>query len=233
MSDSSITFAYDSEAGGLLRDGATCADVASGDSYATAIAGKKAVIINGGHTRYQTALRDYGISQLDYKPSTASYAEISGYDIIVGFSEWGSMHATKEAILKAAYDDGKKIITDGNDIGRGSRPSMIASSATLGAGTGDNIVYSKTGNTGLSPAFPYTFNLQAFNGDSYWQCITAVTAGTVIIADSLTSEATPRTCATAIASSNSAGGRWVHMTMFSGAGTQGSIFYSGLDWLVM
>jgi len=232
ISDAGITFAYDSQKGGLLKEGQTCGTVANGQSYATTLASKKAIIINGGNNWYVTALKGYGIGQVDYKP-TATYEELAGYDIIVGFSEWGGLNDEKEALLKAAYNDGKKIITDGNDTGRTTRPWMISNSVGLGSGTGNDIGFNPTGNTGLSPAFPYTFKTNSFNGDGYWQCITGVTPGTIVIADAQTSEPTPKTCATGIAANNAAGGRWVHMTMFSGTGSQGSMFYSSLDWLSM
>jgi type IV pilus assembly protein PilA len=232
VSDPNITFSYDSQKGGLLGAGQTCGAVTVGQSYATALTGKKAVIVAGSATRYQTYLKDYGFGQVDYKP-TATYEELAEYDVFAGFGEWGSVSWDKEALLRSAYNDGKKVITDGNDTGRSARPWMITSSVSLGTGTGNNIGYNKTGNTGLSPAFPYTFTTQAFNGDGSWECITGVSAGTVIIADAKTSEATPRNCATAIASNNNNNGRWVHMTMQSGSTAQGTMFYSGLDWLTM
>lgn len=227
-----VTFSYDSLKGGLLTSGQSCTDVPAGQSYAAMIAGKKALIIQGGNNWYITALKNYGLTQVDYKPG-ATAEDIAGYDIIVGFGEWGGVSDANEVLLKAAYNDGKKIITDGNDTGRTNRPWMIASSAGLGGGTGNNIGYNPTRNTGLNPSFPYTFTTTAFNGDGYWSCITGVASGSVIVADAQTSEATPRTCATGIASNNSAGGRWVHMTMFSGSQAQGSMFYSSMDWLTM
>lgn len=223
---------YSSQDGGLLEKGKTCADVTAGNNYAVGLEDKKVLVIENQRDSQIgiNALRSYGFGTVDIRPAT-TLEELEGYDVIAAFGDAWALNWETEQFLKKAYEAGFKIITDGNDIGKNTRSWMFAESANMKEEAARNIRYIKTGASGLTPAFPYTFNEVAFKNDTSWTCITALSPGSVPVATSPVSDGTDTQCITAAAASNSKGGRFLHITKYNSDGT--NILDSGLDWMLM
>lgn len=224
---------YDSLKGGLLPAGEDCGDLLPGETAFNAnLSSKKVLFLISSHGWQRSEFTRYGFGNVTFK-ADATLEDMEGYDIIAAFAGWHSPTVEQEALLKAAYDAGHRIVTDGNDTGI-RRTWMFPSTTWKGEGTGMNLQYTKTGASGLNPTFPYTFTATAFDGDGSWACNTRAGTGTVAIATSMSSEDTPKQCITAAAATNSAGGRWFHMTMFNSDPSGGkNVLHSGIDWLLM
>jgi type IV pilus assembly protein PilA len=171
-----------------------------------------------------SSLKGYGYVTVDTVTNenfiTMSNAVVNEYDMVMIY-EWQTTNlqaVTDKA--KSYYDQGGKIIQDGNDANAASNPWI--SSSIISNNTGAS--YTPTYKQGLSPSFPYTFPATAFTADSGWQCITGIKSGAVSIA---TTQVNSNTCITMFAAS-SGQGRWVYLSMFNGIdGPVTSI----LDWL--
>lgn len=233
-SDTSNILRYSSQDGGLLSSGKACSGEGSGKSFSAELATKKVLVVETSHGSMQgvNALKAYGFGEVTVNPD-ATMEDLEGYDVIAAFGAAWNLDGKNETLLKKAYESGYKVITDGNDVAGWYRPWMISASSTKGEESGRNITYNKTGATGLSPAFPYTFDSLAFTGDTQWQCITAVQSGVVPIATSYMADGGDTQCITAMAVSNSAGGRFFHMTFYDTKNNGVSVLQSGLDWLLI
>jgi len=240
QSSPDIVYYYDSQKGGLLKDGASCSDVTNGQSYAEAIKSKKVLIlqISGGvgyENEIKTMFAKYGFTDVVYNTAATS-EDIKNYDVVGAFGTAWSPSADVEVKLREAYNNGAKVITDGNDTGVSHRPWMFGTTKYLNEAASDPLSFRKTGNTGLNPAFPYTFDATAFKGDSNWACPTALAPGSIAVATSPPSNDPSTTCVTAVAASSPAGGRWIHMTRvpyaFGGEVTN-TMFGAGIDWLLL
>jgi type IV pilus assembly protein PilA len=240
QSDPSIVHFYDSQQGGLLKEGVQCSPVASGQSYASSIQSKKVLVIHvsGGvnyENQFRAMLTNYGFTDIVFNYN-ATPAEIATYDVVGAFGTAWQPSNDVELKLKDAYNRGAKIITDGNDVGASSRPWMFTTSKYLNEDASRPLYFQKTGSTGLSPAFPYTFDATSFNGDSNWSCSTAVAPDVIAVATSPASNDPSTICVTAAAASNSAGGRWIHMSWVPYVMTGNvdkTMFGAGLNWLLM
>lgn len=237
-SNPSVVFYYDSSQGGLLKEGQSCSPTTEGQSFATQIAGKKLLILQiangpGYEPGTISALQSYGFGDVVYNPS-ATPAEIASYDVVGAFGMAWNVSFDVETKLNNAYKNGAKIITDGNDTGFNERPWMFTNTRYMGTAASDPLSFQKTGNTGLSPAFPYTFTATSFRGDSNWGC-SDIGPGAISIATSPTTSGPATTCVTAAAATNGAGGRWIHMSRapFGGVDIQKSMTGAGLNWLLM
>lgn len=230
---SDILFAYDSVAGGLLDAGKGCTAVVGGDTTFSAIlASKKALIVyaqNAGDPMGNAAslkayLTSYGYGTVDVmsNPAPSAYA---GYDVIVATASVWAIAPAVSSNLAIGYANGAHILTDGNDNTAASVPLLIKTAAPKPSG---GSVFNQTGATGLSPAFPYTFQSSSFGSDN-WSCATEAVAGAVIIADSPDPQDATKKCLTAIGIS-SGSGRWVNLTYAPTAGDS-SMTGSVLNWL--
>lgn len=224
---------YSSQNGGLLRDGTECSETANpSESFTASLAGKKVLIVETARDSKKgvDALRSYGFGEVTLK-SDATMEDLKGYDVIAAFGDAWVLSGSTESLLKKAYEAGYKIITDGNDIHKDHRSWMFSASTWKDRET-KNIYYNRTGNTGVSPAFPYTFTEKAFGSDESWWCITGLKPGTIAVATTAL-EGTSETCVTAAAASNNNDGRFFHMTKYNGDGYGIDILQSGLDWLLI
>lgn len=236
----SIVHYYDSQQGGLLKDGAQCNPVTNGESYATAIQSKKVLVLHiSGGVGYENEIRNmftnYGFTDVVFN-SSATSQEIATYDVVGAFGTAWAPPADVELKLREAYNNGAKVITDGNDVGSSQRPWMFGTTKYLNAEASSPLYFQKTGNTGLNPAFPYTFQATTFNGDSNWACPTAVAPGIVAVATSPTSNDPNTICVTAAAATSPAGGRWIHMSRVPyafGGNVEVTMFGAGLNWLLL
>lgn len=211
-----ITFSYDSSAGGLLDKGKACDPVDSGDkSFSTVLASKKALIIYArgstqggvvGAAPVKAYLESFGYGTVDVisNPDPSVY---KNYDVVVARGSAWSIDSSVIANLVIGYNNGAHILTDGNDANAANLPNFIKTNDPM-MSTGAS--YNQTGNTGLSPAFPYTFQSVAFPSDS-WSCMLEAQPGVVIIADSPYSKDPSKKCITASGMS-SGEGRWVNLS---------------------
>lgn len=213
---SDITYSYDSVTGGLLDPGKACTPVGAGDTaYAATLADKKALIV---YARYandpmgfagtvKTYLTNYGYGTVDsvYNPDPATYAN---YDVIVATAYAWNIPTEVTSKLSTGYDNGARILTDGNDNTGAYLPRLIKNQVAKSSG---GSFFNQTGATGLSPAFPYTFQSSAFRSDN-WFCPTEAQPGVVIIADSPDPAGSSTKCLTALGMS-SGKGRWVNLTV--------------------
>lgn len=228
-----INFSYDSVAGGLLDEGKGCTPVTGSDtSYSAVLASKKALIVHAQDQNNPMAqaagiknfLTSYGFGTVDVQqnPDPSVYA---GYDVIVAFSSVWTLPQSVYTNLAAGYANGAHIMTDGNDNAASTLPNMIKSFAYKPSGSS---VFNQTGATGLSPAFPYTFQSSSFGSDN-WACTTELTPGTVAIADSPDPQDASKKCITAFGIS-SGNGRWVNLT-FAPKDANNPMTNATLNWL--
>ena len=229
-----LVLRYSSAEGGLLKPGKDCGDVPLGTDFAVGIAGKKALVIENARD-YNVGiegLRSYGFGEVTVK-TDATFADLEGYDVIAAFGSAWTLSGKTETLLKQAYDAGYNVVTDGNDINHNARSWMFTDGTWRDRSNGKNISYDKTGATGLTPAFPYTFNEPAFVSDESWWCMTKAAPGMVVIATSSTNNDDNIECITALATNNAKGGKFFHMTKFNGYGYGKGILESALDWMMM
>lgn len=229
-----VIMRYSSTEGGMLPKGQDCADVKDGTSFSIGAEGKKVLVVENqrDYTTGIEGLRSYGFSQVDVKLD-ATLADLEGYDVIAAFASAWTLSGKTERLLKDAYDAGYNVITDGNDINHNARPFMFAEGTWRDRNNAKNVGYEKTGATGLNPAFPYTFSEPSFVSDESWWCMTKLAPGMVPIADSIVNQEENLKCITAVAATNSNGGRFFHMTKFNGPGYGKGILESALDWMMM
>lgn len=226
---------YSSLDGGLLPAGKDCSTPPDGEDFILGASSKKVIVVETAHdTKVGVeALKEYGFGEVVIKDN-ATLKDLEGYDLVVAFGDVWTLQTRTENLLKQAYDAGYKVLADGNDIGAGYRPWMFAESENKGSSTaGQNVYYNKTGATGLSPSFPYTFTDLAFNSDPGWQCITKLQPGVVPIATSPAPNGSQTECVTAAAVTNENGGRFFHMIKYYGKEKGLNILNSGIDWLLM
>lgn len=234
------TLSFSSMDGGMMPEGKTCADSKlSGTSTKMVLASKKAIVVQRSGTDGSSvaALRATGLTQIDVIPEgTLTLAKAKQYDLIVVVGNvWAPWGADKDVAVQA-YNSGSKVMTDGNDSTGGYVPLIgagtVARQST--AGTAVNLQLEPTYNSGLSPAFPYTFKSTSFSSADTWQCPKAASAGTVVIADSQDPQAPGEKCLTILGQTSSGGGRWFHMiqfpTNFSSPDTNPAV--NGVNWLL-
>lgn len=227
-----IVIYYDSLKGGVLPSGQSCdaPDGSTGnESFSSVLASKKALIIyspHGTEGSVRTYLTTYGFGTVDYmdNPDPSVYAD---YDVIVAAGRAWGMNDAVYANLMTGYANGAKILSDGNDASATQIPSMISASSYRSGGT---TYFNQTGKTGLSPVFPYTFAHVSHPGDSGWQCVTGLTAGTIAIADSPDIANANNKCITALGMS-SGSGQWAHLSYMPLSGNTG-MNEAALNWLV-
>lgn len=230
-----VILSYDSVTGGLLDLGKACAPVTAEDtSFSVTLANKKALIV---YARYandpmglagtvKSYLTTYGYGTVDVvnNPDPATYAN---YDVIVATAYAWNIPPEVSAKLATGYDAGAHILTDGNDNTAGFMPRLIKTSVAKSSG---GSFFNQTGNTGLSPSFPYTFQSSSFRPDN-WSCVTEAVPGVVTIADSPDPAGGATRCLTALGMS-SGNGRWVNLTVAPmEAGNDTSMTDASLNWL--
>lgn len=230
---SDVLFSYDSVSGGLLDAGKACTPVPADEtSFSTVLASKKALIVHAQDQNmpmaqaagYKNFLTSYGYGTVDViqNPDPSVYAN---YDVIVAFSSVWAIPANVQANLSTGYDNGAHIITDGNDNSSASLPRLIKTHAAKPSG---GSVFNQTGNTGLNPVFPYTFQSTSFGSDN-WACTVEVHPGVVAIADSPDPQDPSKKCITAFGMS-SGEGRWVNLT-FAPKDANNPMTNAALNWL--
>jgi type IV pilus assembly protein PilA len=230
---SDVTFSYDSTAGGLLDAGKGCTPVSGTDTaFSAVLASKKALIVHAqdqnnamaqaaGIKNFLTAY-GYGTVDVQQNPAPSVYKD---YDVIVAFSSVWTLPQSVYTNLAAGYDQGAHIITDGNDNTEAHLPRLIKAAVAKPSG---GSVFNQTGATGLSPAFPYTFQSTSFGSDN-WACTTELQPGVVAIADSPDPQDASKKCITAFGMS-SGQGRWVNMT-FAPKDATNPMTNAVLNWL--
>lgn len=212
----------------LSSTGSTQVSFQAGRS--TNLAGKKMLIVytaaNLGYTNYAvTSFLNYGYGTVDKLENSefaaTSDAVIKGYDFIFLYDRVWS--ATPEVVAKAQtyYDQGGKVLQDGNDTIQTTNQWISTYNAISGI---DGASYNPTYTQGLSPSFPYTFPATAFVSDSSWRCITALKPGAISIA---TDNATGVSCSTMFAATNGSG-RWLYMSVFTSLDGPAT---AAVDWL--
>lgn len=228
-----IKFYYDSTRGGVLKTGEVCTPLASGGgSFSTALTSKKALIVasygwgtGGGPMRNFLLAKGFGTVDIKDNPPVSEYA---GYDLIAVNGANGSMSTEVAANLREGYNQGYKIFSDGNDTPDYVLPNFYTTVAVRTDGAG--VEFAQTGNTGLSPAFPYSFKETSFASDGYWRCPTGVKPGVVVLADSPNITAGSR-CVTGAAMQQGQG-RWVHVLQ-APLQKQDGIAGASVDWLML
>lgn len=229
-----IKYYYDSTKGGVLDAGQICTPIpgANGGSFSTALASKKALVVtlnaaSGPATSARTFLTNRGFGTVDVKvnPPASDYAN---YDLIFASTANGAINSDIYANLLQGYNSGAKILSDGNDSTRGVLPNFINTAVTRSDAS--NVMFNQTGNTGLSPAFPYTFTEPAWGSDSYWVCPTSMMPGVTVIADG--PGLTPGSkCITASAIQQGEG-RWVHLIQ-APLSKQDGVTGASINWLLL
>lgn len=214
------SFSYSSNDGGLLPQGKTCADsTLSGTSTTVAMAGKKALIMprSGSESNSELALRAAGVTTIDKGiEGTLTIAQARQYDIIVLVGAVWAPNGNDKNVAIQAYNEGKMILSDGNDSNNTSVPHIASGVARQSPSTDPTWVQvNPTYNEGLNPSFPYTFKSASFDARDTWHCAKTATAGTVVIADSPDPQASSEKCLTMLGQTSPGGGRWVHAVLFS------------------
>lgn len=230
-----LVMRYSSLDGGLLPAGEDCRTPMDGSDFTMEASTKKVIVIETTNNTVVgvEALKSYGFKEVTIK-NDATLKDLGGYDLVVAFGDAWMLKTSTENLLKQAYDAGYKVLTDGNDTGSWYRSWMFAESTNKATSLpGLSVYYNKTGATGLSPSFPYTFTDIAFNSDAGWQCVTKLQPGVVPIATSPAPDASGTQCITAAAANNGNGGRFFHMTKYYGSGKGVNVLNSGIDWLLM
>lgn len=229
-----IKYYYDSTKGGILKNGEVCTPLAAGGgSFTAVLASKKALIVAAygnavGGTSTKNFLLTKGFGTVDIKdnPPVSEYAS---YDLIVAMGSNGVVNGAVYANLVQGYNQGAKILTDGNDTGQANLPNFFTSARAIN--TGATTEYRQTGATGLSPAFPYTFVESPFAVDGYWVCPTGAAAGVTVLSTGPGNIAGQPDCITA-AALQSGSGRWVHLIQ-APFGTQNGIAAASINWLML
>lgn len=211
-----LKFSYSSLDGGLLKGNCSTATT-DGQSISLALASKKALMITaaGFNNLGTSTLNGAGITNIDTIAAGALTIEKARqYDIILAVGGVWSVGYADSQVLKQAYAEGAKIITDGNDSTSYAIP-LIATTVSRQSPSGTNIKVglNPTYNTGLTPSFPYTFVASTFDSSDTWQCTKTSSAGVVTIADSVDPQASSEKCLTMLGMTNGSG-RWVHFTQF-------------------
>ena len=213
---SDLKFSYSSLDGGLLKGDCTTTTV-DGTSISLALAGKKALLITaqGFNDLGVKTLNGAGITTIDTIPSsTVTIEKTRQYDIILAVGGVWAISGADSQVLRQAYAEGAKIITDGNDSTAGSTPLISSTvSRQSPAGTNVKVGLNPTYDTGLTPSFPYTFVANTFDSSDTWQCTKTAAAGVVVIADSVDPQDSSGKCLTMLGMSNGSG-RWIHFTQF-------------------
>jgi type IV pilus assembly protein PilA len=211
-----LKFSYSSMNGGLLKGDCTTATV-DGTSISLALAGKKALMITaqGFNNLGTSTLNGAGITNIDtIAGGTLTIEKARQYDIILAVGGVWAISYSDSQVLKQAYAEGAKIITDGNDSTSYAMP-LISTTVARQSPAGQNVKVglNPTYTTGLTPSFPYTFVASTFDSVDSWQCTKTAAAGVVIIADSVDPQATSEKCLTMLGMTNGTG-RWIHFTQF-------------------
>lgn len=233
-----VTLSYDSSNGGLLNDKQNCSPVTDSDEpFSLALATKKALIVYArgnadplnpiiGASATEKYLKDYGFGTVDtvLNPSPETY---KNYDIIVARATAWAIPADVLSNLKIGYANGAHILTDGDDANDLTLSNFIKTSEKqTGTGAGQ---YNQTGNTGLSPAFPYTYASSSFSVRDF-RCMLEAQPGVVVIANSPIPNDS-RTCITASAMT-SGQGRWINLSLaIIDSKTNSSMTDSAMNWL--
>lgn len=220
-----IKYYYDSTKGGILPAGQTCTpiDASAGGSFSAALASKKVLLVSpkDNITTYFTAM-GFGTVDVKTNPPVSDY---KNYDLIVSRGSYWNTDTAVYANLIEGYRQGSKILVDGNDNNPFYTPDFIASAS--GAGSGSPVSFNQTGNTGLNPAFPYTFAQQSFDSDGGWQCAESLKGGAIAIA---TSPYNGKTCITAFGVT-SGSGRWMQVSMMP-FGANSGMQQAAVNWLL-
>lgn len=232
-----LKFSYSSIDGGLLKGDCTTATT-DGVSVSLALAGKKALMItNAGFNNLGTStLNGAGITNIDTIPggNTLTIEKARQYDIILAVGAVWSVSYSDSQVLKQAYAEGQKIITDGNDSTSYAIP-LISTTVSRQSPSGTNIKVglNPTYSTGLTPSFPYTFVASTFDSSDTWQCTKTAASGVVTIADSVDPQASGEKCLTMLGMTNGSG-RWIHFTQlpydYSNPDTNPSV--AAVKWLM-
>lgn len=231
-SHSTVNYSYDSSMGGLLAPVQTCFPVPTNQSFQASLASKKVLIVYTYNTSDQAAWTTYfrglGYGTVDYM-ANPSILEYKNYDVIAAMSNAWTLPPTVISNLKAGFGQGHKIITDGNDNGQYQIDNLVLESVGAGASAGGKTVtLTRTGNQ-VNPEFPYTFQNTSFGSDGGWQCITKLQPGAVAITDSIHPSNSAIKCITGVATSNNAGGQWVHFSIATREAKGAT--ESSMDWL--
>jgi type IV pilus assembly protein PilA len=229
-----IKYYYDSVKGGVLATGQTCTPLAAGGgSFTAALATKKALIVaaygnavGGVSTKNFLLAKGFGTVDIKDNPPVSDYAS---YDLIVAMGSNGVINSAVYANLVQGYNQGAKILTDGNDTGHANLPNFFTAARAIN--TGATTEYRQTGNTGISPAFPYTFVESPFAVDGYWVCPTASTPAATVLATGPGNLAGQPDCITASAL-QSGEGRWVHLIQ-APFNTQNGVTSASINWLML
>lgn len=155
--------------------------------------------------------------------NTFTQQQVNSYDVIVIQARaWGPPESSKDKML-AYYEQGGKVIVEGNDSDAGNTPFIEKTITVSNTGA----AYIPTMQQGLNPAFPYTFTATAFGSDANWMCIERLTGGAVSLAITKYAD---RTCSTMFANANSNGGQWVTLMNMSNPsmGASGAAF----NWII-
>lgn len=220
-----LRFYYDSTRGGILKGGETCTpvDPSQGASFTTALASKKVLLVSP-RDDVKVYFTNMGFGTVDVKTNPPA-SEYAGYDLIVARNSFWQVDTAVYANLIQGYNQGARILVDGNDNNAFYTPDFVAKSS--GSTSGAPVQFNQTGNTGLNPAFPYTFTQQSFNADGGWQCIEELKPGGVAIA---TSPLDTRTCITAFGATKGSG-RWMQVSMMP-FGSTSSMQQAAVNWLM-
>lgn len=153
-----------------------------------------------------------------------SDAEFNSYHTVITYhNAWSTPQEVSDR-LTAFYNQGGKVMQDGNDNEAGKNPLIDTFHLSTYSSRLD---YSPTKNTGLSPAFPYTFSEGSYYaGDAGWRCITGLKGGGVPVAETNVGGST---CAIVYAGTNSNGGRWVAHSRF--INLDSGVGQASIDWL--
>ena len=234
-----VTYSY-SSADGKIKAGAGCVSLAASGvssevSFQTgrsdSTAGEKILVVHNSRSTEATrvpsvvtSFKNYGYGTVDTVTNEAflsmTTATMNSYDMLVLYN-W-QIAAPVETAVKAQvfYDQGGKILQDGNDTIAAQNPWIVTGVGMTYVGASFTPTYAQ----GLSPSFPYTFPATAFETDSGWYCITGLKSGAISIA---TSSVNGKTCHTMFAATNGSG-RWVFVSALNGIDGPVS---SSLDWL--
>lgn len=221
-----IRYYYDSTRGGVLKSGETCTPLAGGSSsgsFSAQLASKKVLLVSP-RDNVTTFFTQMGFGTVDVK-TNPPVSEYAGYDLIVARNAFWNTDPAVYANLIQGYNQGSKILIDGNDNNAFYTPDFVAKSS--GSTSSAPVQFNQTGNTGLNPAFPYTFTQQSFTADGGWQCIEELKPGGVAIA---TSPLDTRTCITAFAATKGQG-RWMQVSMMP-FGSTSSMQQASINWLM-
>jgi type IV pilus assembly protein PilA len=233
-----VKYYYSSLAGKLSTTATTCpvvtAATGSGsfqDTSGIVLSSEKALIVysawvTDGGASTKAGMTNFGYGTADAMSQAeflaASDAKIQEYDIVLLHYSWGLAYAPVKDKAMTYYNAGGKIIQDGNDSTNAATPLITTSTSANGPAT-----FTPTYNQGLKTSFPYIFSTSAWSGDT-WSCITGVSAGSIIVANSPHPETSGVSCATIIAGENNAGGRWAFISQLPGFGTTTNAL---LTWL--